>query len=72
MWRRVTRGLVLAVLATLLTSAGFAQNTPIAALDFPDPNVPQSGVVLVKGWALDPKNGLGYCEGSISAAGGKT
>jgi len=56
MWRRVTRGLVLAVLATLLTSAAMAQTDPIAALDFPDPSVTQSGVVLVKGWALDPQS----------------
>ena len=53
MWRRVTRCLALAVLATLLTSAAIAQE-PIAALDFPDPAVAQSGVVLVKGWVLDP------------------
>src|ERR1051325_2018254 len=55
MWRRVTRGLVLAVLATLLTSSAFAQAQTISALDFPDPSVTQSGVVLVKGWALDPR-----------------
>lgn len=52
MWRWVTRCLVLTVLATLLTSSVFAQE-PIAALDFPDPAVTQSGVVLVKGWVLD-------------------
>jgi len=56
MWRRVTRGLVIAVLATLLSSAAIAQTDPIASLDFPDPSVPQSGVVLVKGWALDPQS----------------
>ncbi|HYU23705.1 MAG TPA: hypothetical protein VEO74_00760, partial [Thermoanaerobaculia bacterium] len=53
MWRWVTRCLVLTVLATLLTSSAFGQEL-IAALDFPDPAVTQSGVVLVKGWVLDP------------------
>jgi len=53
MWRWVTRCLVLTVLATLLTSSTFGQDLT-AALDFPDPAVTQSGVVLVKGWVLDP------------------
>lgn len=53
MWRWVTRCLVLTVLATLLTSSAFGQDL-IAALDFPDPAQAQSGVVLVKGWVLDP------------------
>lgn len=53
MWRWVTRGLVLTVLATLLTSSAFGQDLT-AALDFPDPAQTQSGVVLVKGWVLDP------------------
>ena len=26
----------------------------LAALDFPDPTVPNTGMVLVKGWVLDP------------------
>src|SRR2546428_7610825 len=53
MWRWVTRGLVLTVLATCFPTALFAQDL-IAALDFPDPTVPNSGEVLVKGWVLDP------------------
>ena len=53
MWRRVTRGLALAILATCIPTALHAQDL-IAALDFPDPTVPNSGMVLVKGWVLDP------------------
>jgi hypothetical protein len=53
MWRWVTRGLVLTVLATCIPTALHAQDL-IAALDFPDPTVPNSGMVLVKGWVLDP------------------
>ncbi|HEV2720682.1 MAG TPA: hypothetical protein VG323_11735, partial [Thermoanaerobaculia bacterium] len=53
MWRWIPRCLVLTTLATLLTSSALAQDF-IGALDFPDPATPQSGVVLVKGWALDP------------------
>src|SRR5579884_655092 len=53
MWRSVTRGLVLAVLATCIPSALHAQNL-IASLDSPDPSVPQSGEVLVRGFVLDP------------------
>ncbi|HUK34304.1 MAG TPA: hypothetical protein VLV86_10355, partial [Vicinamibacterales bacterium] len=53
MWRWVTRGLVLTIFATCIPTALHAQNL-IAALDFPDPAVPQSGEVLVKGWVLDP------------------
>lgn len=59
MWRWVTRGLVLAFVAALLAPALIAQ-TPCGAgsfcgaLDFPDPAVTQSGVVLVRGFALDP------------------
>lgn len=53
MWRWVTRCLILAV---LLCSAPalFAQLEFTGALDFPDPNVKQSGVIFFKGWALDP------------------
>lgn len=55
MWRWVTRGLVLALLSTLLAPALLAQSsTFIGALDFPDPAINQGGVVLVKGWAYDP------------------
>jgi len=53
MWRWVTRGLVLTVVATCFPTALLAQDF-IAALDFPDPTVPNSGMVLVKGWVLDP------------------
>jgi N-acetylmuramoyl-L-alanine amidase len=53
MWRWVTRGLVLTVLATCFPTALFAQDL-IAALDFPDPTVPNSGMVLVKGFVVDP------------------
>ena len=53
MWRWVTRGLVLTVLATCLPTALYAQDL-VAALDFPDPTVPNYGMVLIKGWVLDP------------------
>src|SRR5258706_10452418 len=54
MWRWVTRGLVLSVLA-LCTSTVFAQATDIiGSVDAPDPGLPQTGMVLVKGWVLDP------------------
>ena len=55
MWRWVTRGLVLTLLA-LLTPALLAQNFGfIGDLERPDPNAPQSGIVPVKGWAYDPQ-----------------
>jgi hypothetical protein len=55
MWRRVTRGLVLAFLGSLLVPALLAQTTEaFGALEYPDPDVPQSGVILAKGWFLDP------------------
>ncbi len=55
MWRRVTRGLVLAILASLAVPLLLAQTIEThGALDFPDPTVAQSGVILVKGWFLDP------------------
>jgi N-acetylmuramoyl-L-alanine amidase len=53
MWRRVTRGLVLTILATCFPTALFAQGL-VAALDFPDPTVPNSGEILVRGFVLDP------------------
>lgn len=54
MWRWVTRGLVLTVL-TLLASTLFAQTFVFhGEVDSPDPARTQSGVVLVRGWALDP------------------
>ena len=56
MWRRVTRGLVLAVLASLAVPVLLAQTTETrGALDFPDPTVTQTGVILVKGWFLSPE-----------------
>ena len=54
MWRWVTRGLVLtslALLAPILLAQPFEF---VGDVDSPDPNRVQSGVVLVKGWALDP------------------
>src|SRR5205085_2834770 len=53
MWRWVTRGLVLTVVTALLAPALLAQEF-VGVLDSPDPNAPQSGMVLVKGWAIDP------------------
>ena len=52
MWRRVTRGLVLA-LAALLAPALLAQSF-VGDVDAPDPARIHSGVVVVKGWVLDP------------------
>ncbi len=54
MWRWVTRGLVLAFLPALLAPVLLAQTGFVGALDFPDSAAVQSGVVLVRGWALDP------------------
>ncbi len=56
MWRWVTRGLVLTLLATFLSPALYAQlpTSFVGSLDFPDSRVTQTGVVLVKGWAFDP------------------
>ena len=54
MWRWVTRGLVLSSVA-LLAPFLFAQTFAfVGAVDAPDPSRTHSGVVLVKGWALDP------------------
>jgi hypothetical protein len=56
MWRWVTRGLVLSIVTLLLTPALLAQQQFdfVGELTFPDPGATQSGIVLVKGWALDP------------------
>lgn len=55
MWRWVTRGLVLSSVA-LLAPFLFAQTFQFAGdVESPDPARVQSGVVLVKGWALDPQ-----------------
>ena len=51
MWRWVTRGLILAILAS--APALFAQDF-IGSLDTPDAAVTQSGVIFFKGFALDP------------------
>ena len=54
MWRWVTRGLVLTVVA-LCASAMLAQTFSFHGdVDAPDPTRDQSGLVLVKGWALNP------------------
>jgi N-acetylmuramoyl-L-alanine amidase len=54
MWRWVTRGLVLS-LVTLFASALLAQTFDFTgAVDSPDPERPQSGLVLVQGWVLSP------------------
>lgn len=53
MWRWVTRGLVLSFVA-LLAPLLLAQVGFVGAVDSPDPARSHSGVVLVKGWALDP------------------
>ncbi|HVT43578.1 MAG TPA: Ig-like domain-containing protein [Thermoanaerobaculia bacterium] len=52
MWRRVTRGLVLSSLFTLLLPALHAQGF-IGSIDSPVDGERLSGVVLVRGWALD-------------------
>lgn len=58
MWRWVTRGLVLFFVAALATAAAFGQTqcgndaTCIGSLASPDPSQTQSGVILVKGFAL--------------------
>jgi len=52
MWRWVTRGLYLLVVASLLAPAVFAQQF-IGSLDLPDPNQTQYGMVLVRGFVLD-------------------
>jgi len=53
MWRWVTRGLVLALLAALLAPALAAQQF-LGEVDLPDPSRVQSGMITVRGWALDP------------------
>ncbi len=54
MWRWVTRGLVLTVIA-LAASAMVAQTFEFrGAVDAPDPERTHSGLVLVQGWALNP------------------
>jgi hypothetical protein len=52
MWRWVTRGFVLALLAALLAPTLTAEQF-IGVVEKPDPSVTQSGMILVQGWALD-------------------
>lgn len=54
MWRWVTRGFGLSLLAALLAPALIAQDF-IGDVELPDPAKTQSGMILVKGWALDPQ-----------------
>lgn len=56
MWRWVTRGLVLALLAALSVNALLAQLPTgfIGQVERPDVTVAHSGVVLVRGWVFDP------------------
>ncbi|HUP50278.1 MAG TPA: Ig-like domain-containing protein [Thermoanaerobaculia bacterium] len=56
MWRWVTRGLVLTLLAALAVPVLFAQLPPgfVGDVDRPDPNITHSGLILVRGWAFDP------------------
>jgi hypothetical protein len=56
MWRRVTRGLVLAILVSFVVVPVLTAQTveTHGALEYPDSTVAQSGVILVKGWFLDP------------------
>ena len=51
MWRWVTRGFVLTLLAALLAPALSAQQF-LGDVDLPDPTKTQSGMVTVRGWAL--------------------
>lgn len=52
MWRWVTRGFVLSLLAALLAPTLTAQDF-IGVVEKPDPAVVQSGMILVQGYALD-------------------
>jgi hypothetical protein len=53
MWRWVTRGLVFTIVA-LFAATVFAQQF-VGVVDLPDPTMTQSGMVIVRGWALDPQ-----------------
>ena len=54
MWRWVTRGLVLSLVA-LFAPLLFAQTAPfLADIDSPAATSTQSGMIVVKGWVLDP------------------
>jgi hypothetical protein len=57
MWRWVTRGLVLTLMAALFVPALTAQQFSfVGDLELPsaDPAIQHSGMILVRGWALDP------------------
>ena len=63
MWRWVTRGLVLALVATLFAPAILAQtNDVIASLDDPDPGLNHYGMVLVRGWVFHPTLSISKVE----------
>jgi hypothetical protein len=55
MWRWVTRGLVFTIVALFAATVLAQQADFIGVLDLPDPTVTQSGMILVRGWALDPQ-----------------
>lgn len=54
MWRWVTRGLVLTTVAVCASTLPAQTFEFVGDVDAPDISRPQSGVVLVKGWALNP------------------
>ena len=54
MWRWVTRGLVLTLVALCALTLVAQTFTFHGELDGPDPERTHSGVVIVRGWALDP------------------
>lgn len=53
MWSRVTRGLVLGGVFTLLAPSVWAQNEFVGALERPAEGETVNGMVRVQGWALD-------------------
>jgi hypothetical protein len=54
MWRWVTRGLVFMMVAVCASTLPAQTFDFIGDVDAPDVSRPQSGLVLVKGWALNP------------------
>lgn len=62
MWRRVTRGLVLAFVVALLAPALYAQTDLLGSLDDPDPAVTQTGMILVRGWVYHPTQTISKVE----------
>lgn len=55
MWRRIVRGLALGSVCLFLVPAAFAQNSFLGVLERPLEGETVSGVVLVRGYALDEK-----------------